>query len=336
LLGALSVDSIAPPMNRRAFVTGLGAVLAAPLVAEAQRAAKLWHIGWLSNASPGALVAADSFRRAFSDLGYVEGQNVVVDFRWAEGVSDRLFMLATELVSRNVDVILAIGPQAIRAAKRATTRIPIVMMTSGDPVSEGFVDNLARPGGNVTGVSFLAQELSGKLLQFLKEALPKIARVAVLSNPANGAHSGYWKDVRAAAQTLHIELRLLELRDSGDLSGTLAQAAHADALLLLLDPTFTANARRIAEIAIEHRLPTIYGLPEFADAGGLIAYGASTRDGLQRAASHVAKILKGAKPADLPVEQLSKFELVINARTAKAFGLTIPPSLLLRADQVIE
>jgi putative ABC transport system substrate-binding protein len=325
-------------MNRRAFVTGLGAVFAAPLGAEAQRAAKVWHIGWLSNASPLALVAADSFRRAFSDLGYVEGQNVVVDFRWAEGVSDRLFMLATELVDRKVDVILAIGPQAIQAAKRATTLIPIVMMTSGDPVSEGFVDNLARPGGNVTGVSFLAEELSGKLLQLLKEALPRTSRVAVLSNPANGAHSGYWKDVRVAAQRLHIEVHLLELRDSGDFSGTLLQPAHghADALLLLLDPTFTANARRIAEVAIENRLPTIYALPEFADAGGLIAYGASTRDGLRRAASHVDKILKGAKPADLPVEQLSKFELVINAKTAKALGLTIPQSLLLRADQVIQ
>jgi ABC-type uncharacterized transport system substrate-binding protein len=326
-------------MNRRAFVAGLGAVLAAPLAGEAQRAAKLWRIGWLSNASPVALgTEGDIFRRAFSDLGYIEGQNVVFEFRWSEGSPDRLSTLATELVSRKADAILAIGPQAIRAAKRATTLTPIVMMTSGDPVSEGFVDNLARPGGNVTGVSFLSEELSGKLLQLLKEALPNISRVAVLWNPANGAHSGYWKDVRAAAQTLGIELHSLELRHPDELSGTLAQAArgHADALLLLLDPTFTANARRIADIAIKNRLPTIYALRQLVDAGGLISYGASTADALRRGASYVDKILKGAKPADLPVEQLSKFEFVINLKTAKALGLTIPPSLLLRADQIIE
>jgi putative ABC transport system substrate-binding protein len=212
------------------------------------------------------------------------------------------------------------------------------MMTSGDPVGAGFVANLAHPGGNVTGLSFLGEELSGKLLQLLKEAIPKVSRVVVLWNPTNGAHSGYWKDLRTAAQAFGIELQSLELHGPDELPRIFAQATrgHADALLLLLDPIFTANGRRIADVAIKHRLPTIYGLRQFADAGGLMAYGPSTAEGVRRAASYVDKILKGAKPADLPVEQLTIFELVINLKTATALGLTIPPSLLLRADQVIE
>jgi putative ABC transport system substrate-binding protein len=327
-------------MDRRRFVlTSLAGVLVAPLAAAAQRAGQMSRIGWLSNASPTGLnTESDIFRQAFRDLGYVEDRNIVLEFRWTEEVSDRLSILATELVDRHMDVIVAVGPPAIRATKKATAVIPIVMMTSGDPVGAGFVANLARPGGNVTGLSFLGEELSGKLLQLLKEAMPKVSRVAVLWNPTNGAHSGYWKDLRTAAQTFGIELQSLELRRPDELDLTLAQPTrgHADALLMLLDPIFTANARRIADIAIKNRLPTIYGLRRLADAGGLMAYGPSTAEGVRLAASYVDKILKGAKPADLPVEQLTRFELVINLKTAKALGLTIPPSLLLRADQVIE
>jgi putative tryptophan/tyrosine transport system substrate-binding protein len=313
------------------FLAYSAAFLAAPLGAGAQQARQMSHIGWLSNASPTGLNGeSDIFRQAFRDLGYVEDRNIVLEFRWTEEVS--------ELVKRHMDVIVAVGPRAIGAAKKATAVIPIVMMTSGDPVGAGFVANLARPGGNVTGLSFLGEELSGKLLQLLKEAMPKVSRVAVLWNPTNGAHSGYWKDLRTAAQTFGIELQSLELRRPDELDRTLAQPTrgHADALLMLLDPIFTANARRIADIAIKNRLPTIYGLRRLADAGGLMAYGPSTAEGVRLLASYVDKILKGAKPADLPVEQLTIFELVINLKTAKALGLTIPPSLLLRADQVIE
>ena len=327
-------------MNRRAFVTGLASVLAVPLAAEAQQAGRVWRIGWLSTASPMGLLNTqpDLFREAFRDLGYVEGRNLVFELRWTEAAPDRLSAVAAELVGHRVDVIVAVGPQAIHAVKQATATIPIVMMTSGDPVGAGFVPNLARPGGNVTGVSFLAEELTGKQLQLLKEAMPRTSRVAVLWNPENRAHSGYWKDVRAAAHSLGIELQSFEVRGSDELPRIVQQAArgHADAMLLLLDPIFTANAHRVAELAINNRLPTIYALRQLTDAGGFMAYGSSTIEGVRQAASYVDKILKGAKPADLPVDQLTKFELVINLKTAKALGLTIPRSVLLRADQIIE
>jgi putative ABC transport system substrate-binding protein len=281
---------------------------------------------------------AEIFRRTFRDLGYTEGQNVAIEFHWTEGAPDRLSELATDLVRRKVDVIMAIGPQAIRAAKQATTVIPIVMLTSGDPVSAGFVVNLARPGGNVTGVSFLGEELSGKLLQLLKEVMPRTSRVAVVWNPMNSNHPSYWRDVRAAAHAFGVELQSLEVQGSDEFARTVERAVrdHADALLLLLDPLFTANSRHIADLAIKNRLPTIYGLRQLVEAGGLMAYGPSTAEAVRRAASYVDRILKGAKPSDLPIEQPTKFELVINLKTAKALGLTIPPSLLLRADQVIE
>jgi putative ABC transport system substrate-binding protein len=326
-------------VNRRTFVTGLGALLAAPHAAVGQQPTKIWRIAWLSNAAPTGLDPESRiFEQAFRDIGYIEGQNIAVEFRWAEGPSDQLSRLAAEIVRRKVDAIVAVGPQAIRAATQATAAIPIVMMTSGDPVSAGFVANLAHPGGNVTGVSFLAEELNGKLLQLLKEAMPRTSRVAVLWNPANGAPSSYWKDVRAAAQTLRIELQSFEVRGSDEFPRRLEEVAreHADALLLLLDPIFTANARRIVDVATRNHLPTVYGLRQFTDAGGLLGYGASTAEALRLVASYVDKIFKGAKPGDLPVERVTKFELAINLKTAKALGLTIPPSLLLRADQVIE
>jgi ABC-type uncharacterized transport system substrate-binding protein len=316
---------------------GLG-LLVAPLTVEAQQAGRTFRIGWLSNVSPEALgKGTDTFRLALRDLGYVEGRNLSIEFRWSVE-PDRLPGFASELVRLKVDAIVAIGPQAIRAAKQTTAVIPIVMMTSGDPVGLGFVGSLARPGENVTGGSFLGEELSGKLLELLKQAVPRASRVAVLWNPTNGAHAGYWKDVRTAAGALGVALQSLEARESDDLERAFGRATreHADGLVLLLDPLFTANSRLVADLAARSRLPVIYGLRQLAEAGGLMAYGPSSPDMARHAVSYVDRIFKGAKPADLPVAQPTKFELVVNLKTARRFGLTIPQSLLLRADEVLE
>ena len=324
-------------MHRRAFIGDALGLLAAPLGAEAQQTGKMYRIGWLSNVPPAALMDREALRSAFRELGYIEGQNLAIELRWAEA-PDRLAELATELVRLNVDAILAIGPLAIHAAKQATATVPIVMATSGDPVGLGFVESLARPGGNVTGVSFLGEELSGKLLELLKEAVPRASRVAVLWNPANSTHSGYWGDLRAAARALGVTLQSVEVRGPDEFKAAFGRAAHehSDGLLLLLDPLFTANSRLIADFATKNRLPAIYGLRQLAEAGGLIAYGPSSVELTRHQILYVAKIFKGAKPADLPVEQATKFELVINLKTAKALGLTIPPSVLARADEVIQ
>jgi putative ABC transport system substrate-binding protein len=272
------------------------------------------------------------------ELGYVEGQNVAYELRWADGSRDRLAAFATELVRLKVDAIVAVGPPAIQAAKEATSVVPIVMVTSGDPAGLGFVGSLARPGGNVTGVSFLGEELTGKLLELLKQAVPRTSRVAVLWNPANGAHPGYLRDAEAAARFLGVTLQPVEIRGSQEFERALGRAhrEHADALLLLLDPLFTASLRLIVDFATKSRLPTIYGLRQLIDAGGLMAYGPSLAQMNRRAAGFVDRILKGARPGDLPVEQATTFELIINLKTAKALGLTIPQSVLLRADEVIQ
>jgi putative ABC transport system substrate-binding protein len=261
-----------------------------------------------------------------------------LEFRWADGAPDRLSQFATELARLNVDAIVAIGPPAIQAARQATGTVPIVMATSGDPVGLGFVGSLARPGGNVTGVSFLGDELGGKLLELLKQAVPRMSRVAVLWNSTNGAHAGYLRDVQAAARSLGVTLQSLDIRESDEFERALgrARSEHADALLLLLDPLFTANLRLIADFATKSRLPAIYGLRQLVDAGGLMAYGPSLVEVNRRVALYLDKILKGAKPADLPVEQPTKFEPIVNLKTAKALGLTIPPSVLARADEVIQ
>ena len=269
----------------------------------------------------------------------MEGQNIAIESRWAEGKYDRYPALAADLVRLKVDVIVAHGGAATQAVQQATRTIPIVMSLVLDPVGSGLVPSLARPGGNVTGTSFMGPDLVGKQLQLLKEVVPKVSRVAILRNPANPASAQGLRDAEAAARALGVRLQALEARDPQEIDSAFAAMTRerAGALLIFPDPIFGNQRRQIAELAAKRRLPAIYGgTPEYAEAGGLMVYGPNELDLNRRAAIYVDKLLKGAKPADLPVEQPTKFELVINLRTAKAIGLTIPPSLLQRADQIID
>jgi putative ABC transport system substrate-binding protein len=281
----------------------------------------------------------DAFRQGLRELGWVEGQNIVIDYRFAEGRFDRLPDLAVELVQLKVDIIVAQPTPAAAAAKNATKTIPIVMISVGDPVGLGLIASLARPGGNVTGSSYsVGLEITGKLLELLKETVPKARRVAILSNPANPAHPLAIREVSVAARSLGVQLQLLEARGPNEFDGAFAAMAkeRVGALLVVADGLFILHRARLADLAARSRLPAIYGYREHVEVGGLMSYGSSTRDLYRRSATFVDKILKGAKPADLPVEQPTKFELVINLQTAKALGLTIPPSLLGRADEVIQ
>jgi putative ABC transport system substrate-binding protein len=269
----------------------------------------------------------------------MEGENLVIERRWAEGRVERFPSLAAELVRLKVEVIVAGPTPPAVAAKNATGTIPIVMWGVGDPVGQGLVASLARPGGNVTGLSFsVGWETFGKGLELLKETVPKVRRVAVLSNPANASHALAIENVKVAARSLGVQLQLLEARGPEEFEGAFAAMAkeRVAALLVPTDPVFFLHRARLAELAAKNRLPSVHSLREYVEAGGLMSYGPSLLDLLRRAATFVDKILKGAKPADLPVEQPTKFELVINLKTAKALGLTIPQSLLLRTDQVIE
>jgi len=322
-------------VNRRAFVTGLGAVLTAPSATVAQPSSKVWRIGQLVTSRTRGL---DAFHQRLGELGYIEGRNLFIEYRDADGRPERLPALATELVRLRVDVIVTFGTQAAIAAKQGTTVIPIVMATSGDAVGAGLVQSLARPGGNVTGITGSSPELSRKRLELLKEAFPKKVQVAVLWNPANALHVLEREETIAAARTLRLKLEWLEARTPAEIEAGFSAAtkAHADMVVVFPDPVFATHFAQIASLATKHRLPTIYAFREYTEAGGLMSYGPNRSDMLGRAAIYVDKILRGAKPADLPVEQPTKFELVINLKTAKALGLTIPPSLLLRADQVIE
>jgi putative tryptophan/tyrosine transport system substrate-binding protein len=327
-------------MDRRTFLASTSAVLfAAPLAAEAQPAGKVYRIGVLEPTSM-ALNAAnlDAFRQGLRELGYVEGRNMRIEYRSADGRSERFPDLAAELVRLKVDVILTRGTPAVMAAKNATGTIPVVMAASGDPVLSGIVSSLARPGGNVTGLSAVVVEVSGKRLELIREVAPGVSRVAALFNMSNPNDALQWKEIETAAPSLRVQLQLLDVRKPSDFAGAFDAAVkgRAGALVVGLDALTWANHRPIVDLAAKHRLPAIYGGREFVNAGGLIAYGVSYPHLYHRAANFVDKILKGAKPADLPVEQPSKFELVINLKTAKALGLTIPPSLLQRADQVIE
>jgi ABC-type uncharacterized transport system substrate-binding protein len=326
-------------IDRRAFLAGSGAVLlAAPLAAEAQPAGKVYCIGVLEPTSM-ALNAAnlDAFRQGLRELGYVEGRNMRIEYRSADGRSERFPDLAAELVRLKVDVILTRGTPAVMAAKNATGTIPVVMAASGDPVLSGVVSSLARPGGNVTGLSAVVVEVSGKRLELIREVAPGVSRVAALFNMSNPNDALQWKEIETAAPSLRVQLQLLDVRKPSDFAGAFDAAVkgRAGALVVGLDALTWANHRPIVDLAAKHRLPAIYGGREFVNAGGLIAYGVSYPHLYHRAANFVDKILKGAKPADLPVEQPSKFELVINLKTAKALGLTIPQSLLQRADEVI-
>jgi putative tryptophan/tyrosine transport system substrate-binding protein len=313
-------------------------VLAAPL-AVVQPAASIARIGFLGNSSPTfASPLVEAFRHGLRERGWVEGQNLAIEYRWAEGSVERLPALAAELVHLHVDVIVTIGgTPASLAAKHATDTIPIVMAVGADPVGTGLVASLARPGGNITGLTLFVPELEGKRLELLKEAVPGLSRVAVLANPVNPATARALRATEVAAQALRIPLQLLEVRDPSEFESAFAAMAGAqtDALIVLPDPMLAAQRPRVVELAAQNRLPVMYAFREDAEAGGFMAYATNFPDLLRRAAGFVDKILKGAKPADLPVEQPMKFELVINLKTAKALGLTIPPTLLFQADEVI-
>ena len=316
-------------------------IISLALPAEAQPPGRIFRIGYLSSSSPSAVSHnIDAFRQGLRDLGYVEGRNIVIEYRWAEGKYDRLPNLAADLVSLKVDVIVAGGTSAGPAAQQATKTIPIVLAVSSDPVGTGLVAGLARPGGNITGLSIQQVELSAKSLELLKEAVPKVSRAAVLWNPdpASPAGAPQMRETEAAARTLGVKLQSLEVRSPDDLEGAFQAAARgrAGALLALGDPMLFIHRTRIVGLAAKNRLPAMYFAREFVGAGGLMSYGTNLADIYRRAATYVDKILKGAKPADLPVEQPMRFELVINMKTAKALGITFPPSILIRADQVIE
>ena len=318
----------------------LPAYLVALLAADAQQAGKVPRIGFLDVTSPSDWQPwRDAFRQRLRELGWVEGQNIVIDYRYAEDRVDRLPDLAAELVRLKVDLIIAsAGTQVVTAAKNATETIPIVMIGVRDPVGTGLIASLARPGGNVTGVSgYAGLEIVAKQLELLKEAVPKIRRVAILSNPSNAYHQLAIREVNVAARSLGVQLQLLEARGPNEFDGAFAAMAkeRVGALLVLSDAIFNSHRTRLADLAARSRLPAAYGVRESVEAGGLMSYGPSFRDFYRRAATYVDKILKGAKPADLPVEQPMKFELVINLKAAKALGLTIPQWLLQRADEVI-
>jgi len=329
-------------MRRRELLGVLGsAVLAWPPAARGQQVGKVPRIGYLSpgSGSPGPVAYYDEFQRGLRELGYVEGRNIVIEYRFADGKFDRLAALAAELVQLNVDVIVSVVTQASVAAKNATRTIPIVIVSVGDPVGAGLVASLARPGANVTGTSGMTTEVVGKSLGLFKQTVPKVSPMAVLWNPNNVVYQGQMlRETEVTAQTLGIQLQMFGARGPDEFDRTFAAIASARAasLLVLPDPVFSAHTARIADFADKSRLPAMYGLREHAAAGGLMAYGPNYADLYRRAASYVDKILKGAKPADLPVEQPSKFEFVINLKTAKTLGLTIPPGVLAIADEVIE
>jgi len=311
-------------------------LLAAPSTAPAQRApGKIARIGLLGDV-PSFLYEA--FRQGLRDLGYVEGQNMVIEHRSPEFKYERLPALAAELVRLNVDVIVAASPPATEAARQATRTIPIVFTVSGDPVAEGFVASLARPGGNLTGLATIGPELVGKQLEMLRAVAPKVSRVAILKNPNQPTHARAARQAEDAGRALGIRVQALDARTPSEIEVAFAamRTQRAGGVLILRDAVFRAQGAQIVALAARSRLPAMYGLREQAEIGGLISYGASVPHLFQRAASYVDRILKGARPADLPVEQPTKFELVINLKTATALGLTIPPSLLSRADQVIQ
>jgi putative ABC transport system substrate-binding protein len=329
-------------MDRRVFIGTLaGGLLAAPLAAEAQSAAKVPRIGYLAPNLAASPHLREAFRQGLRDLGYVESQNVVIEYRSAEGKPERLPALAAELVALKVDVIVGPGTPTALAARQATRTLPIVFATAADPVGSGLVTSLARPGGNVTGLSILAPELVGKRLELLTQAVPGVSRVAVLWQP--GGHDertdkDILKDAEVAARPLGVRLQFVEARGPADFDRTFSDMTRAGvgALTVLTSVMFLNERRRLVDLTAKNRLPAVYGGRDFVDAGGLMAYGPNLADLYRRAATYVDKILKGAKPGDLPVEQPTKFELVINLKTAKALGLTIPPALLQGADEVIQ
>jgi putative ABC transport system substrate-binding protein len=306
---------------------------------EAQGPTKIPRIGYLTGASPsGVSSRLEAFRLGLRELGYIEGQNILIEYRYAEGNPERLPTLAADLVHLNVDVIVSTGAAATRPAKEATSILPIVMAQDRDPVGNGFVASLSRPGGNITGLSTLAPQVSGKLLQLLREVIPRLSRVAVIGSFASPANAEALKQVKFSADALRVQVHYFDIEDPKEIENAFddARKAHANAILVLGGAVFASQRSHVANLAAKTRLPTMYFSRAFVDRGGLMTYGATITDLDRRAASYVDKILKGAKPADLPVEQPTKFELVINLKAAKQIGLTIPPNVLARADRVIK
>jgi len=313
-------------------------LLAFCTVAEAQQPTKIPRIGYLvAGYRSDILARTDAFRQELRELGYEEGKNIVIEQRYAEGKTERLSQLAAELVRLNVKVIVAAGPQATRRAKEATSTIPIVMGFHNDPIGSGLVASLARPGGNVTGLSTLAPEISGKQLELLQEIVPKLSRVAVLGNSTDPGNPQVLRETERAAIALGVQHLYVDVRSPEDIETAFRKASngHTDAVLALPSFLLTSQRKQLVNLALKTRLPSIYDRQEFVEDGGLMSYSVSSTDLFRRAAIYVDKILKGANPADLPVEQPTKFELVINLKTAKQIGLTIPPNVLARADRVI-
>ena len=312
------------------------ALLAAPLAAEAQERGKPYRIGWL-HPVPLPSEWMEGFRQGLREFGYVEGKDLVIESRWDVGFH-RLPAMAADLVQLKVDLMLAGNTAALRALKQATATIPIVMLGTGDPVATGLVTNLARPGGNLTGISGMYPQLSGKRLELLKEVVPKLSRITMLSNPLNPSVVLAVQETQAAAKSLGLTLNTLDVRQAGDLGPALSTIAkrRPDALVLPAETTIHEQRAHIAEFAVQHRLPSVSAWREFAEVGGLMVYGVNIPDVFRRAVGYIDRILKGAKPGDLPIEQPAKFELVINLKTAKALGLTIPPAVLARADEVLQ
>ena len=329
-----------PDMDRRHFLlTSLAATGVAARAAEAQTPG-MPRIGIVL---PGSLDAEyerrlDSFRQGLREFGYIDKQNVVLEYRWAQAEYDNVPDLVFELLALKIDVLVVDGQRAGQVAKSATRTVPIVLAVAGDPVGTGLVASLARPGGNITGMTLMAPELSGKRLALLREVMAKATRVAVVMNPDNASSRLYWREAQRAAPKLGMKLEVVEVRRAADLERAFARVAawHVDGVFVIEEPILRSAQSDIAGLAVKQRLPTMTGLRSFADAGALLSFGPSFPDMFRRAAGFVVKILRGAKPADLPIEQPSKFELVVNLKTATALGLTIPPSLLLRADHVIE
>jgi len=313
--------------------------LATVSLVEAQQSKKIPRIGFLNALFPTTNPARiEAFRQGLRELGYAERKNIVIEYRYAERKVDRLPALAAALVRLKVDVIVTSGSQETIAAKKATNTIPIVMINVGDPVGSGFVTSLARPGKNITGLSTVSPELSGKRLELLKEIIPNLSRVAVLGESTSPDNAISLKELELAAQALKVKLQYLDVLSVNDIETSFRAAGkeRADAVLVLSSFVLTSQRRQIIDLAVKSRLPASYARPEFVESGGLMTYGVNLNDLARRAATYVDKILKGAKPADLPVEQPTKFEFIINLKTAKQIGLTIPPNVLARADRVIK
>jgi putative ABC transport system substrate-binding protein len=327
-------------MDRRRFLlTSLAGALAAPLAAESQTPGKVPRIAFLTTTAPGGSPTTDAFQHGLRELGYVEGQNIMIEWRWGRGSTERFSDFASEMVRLNVDVIVAANDVAGRAAQRATKTIPIVIVVIGDPVGGGFAVTLSRPGGNVTGLTTQGTDVAAKRLQFFNEAVPHLSRIALLVDVADLSHGPSLREAEAAGRILGLQLRpRVDVSSPATLAGAFATVRKegATAIFAIGGTTLYANRRQLAELALNSRLPMACSSPEFVSSGCLITYSASLAEIFRRGAGYVDRILKGAKPADLPIEQPSKFELVINLKTAKALRLTIPPSLLARADQVIE